>query len=151
MEDILPGEDQEASSSTSSPEPPSSTTTTEEVEEEEEEEGEGPVTEELIVMAAYTLGQCRQSSTSTSEKEALAAEQKAISKRFKFEEPFSALQEIPGEFIYWPHPPHDSTVWRGKVSVVTVTKIDLLIIQIPLHIYCMCIIRCCLQSQSYFI
>uniref|UniRef100_A0A3Q0T6R0 Serine/threonine-protein kinase 17A n=1 Tax=Amphilophus citrinellus TaxID=61819 RepID=A0A3Q0T6R0_AMPCI len=59
-----------------------------------------PLTEELIVMAAYTLGQCRQSSNSTLEKEALAAEQKAISKRFKFEEPFSALQEVPGEFIY---------------------------------------------------
>ncbi|XP_049912040.1 serine/threonine-protein kinase 17A [Epinephelus moara] len=103
VEEILPAEDQEVSSSstsssTSSPEPPSSTTTAEE--EEEDEEGEGPVTEELIVMAAYTLGQCRQSSTSTSEKEALAAEQKAISKRFKFEEPFSALQEVPGEFIY---------------------------------------------------
>ncbi|XP_041817686.1 serine/threonine-protein kinase 17A [Chelmon rostratus] len=102
VDEILPVEDREASSSTSSstssPEPPSSTTTGEE--EEEEEEGEGPVTEELIVMAAYTLGQCRQSSTSTSEKEALAAKQKAISKRFKFEEPFSALQEVPGEFIY---------------------------------------------------
>lgn len=103
MEEILPAEDQEASSSTtssstSSPEPPGSTTTAEE--DDEEEEGEGPVTEELIVMAAYTLGQCRQSSTSTSEKEVLAAEQKAISKRFKFEEPFSALQEVPGEFIY---------------------------------------------------
>ncbi|KAM9337297.1 serine/threonine-protein kinase 17A [Symphorus nematophorus] len=104
VEEIVPAEDQEASScstssSTSSPEPPSSTTTAEE-DEDEEEEGEGPVTEELIVMAAYTLGQCRQSSSSTSEKEALAAEQKAISKRFKFEEPFSALQEVPGEFIY---------------------------------------------------
>ncbi|XP_070784388.1 serine/threonine-protein kinase 17A [Enoplosus armatus] len=108
--EILPAEDQEASSSTNnSPEPPCSAATAEEaaavvvvveaVEDGgEEEEGEGPVTEELIVMAAYTLGQCRQSSTS--EKEALAAEQKAISKRFKFEEPFSALQEVPGEFIY---------------------------------------------------
>ncbi|XP_074477788.1 serine/threonine-protein kinase 17A [Sebastes fasciatus] len=105
VEEILPVEDQEASSSTSSPtsspEPPSSPTTAENVEEEEEgEEGEGPVTEELIVMAAYTLGQCRQSSSSSSDKEVLAAEQKAISKRFKFEEPFSALQEVPGEFIY---------------------------------------------------
>ncbi|XP_051969409.1 serine/threonine-protein kinase 17A [Xyrauchen texanus] len=54
------------------------------------------VTEELIVMAAYTLGQCRQ----TSDKESLTPDQKAISKRFKFEEPFSALQEVPGEFIY---------------------------------------------------
>ncbi|XP_012502435.1 PREDICTED: serine/threonine-protein kinase 17A isoform X2 [Propithecus coquereli] len=49
------------------------------------------VTEELIVVTSYTLGQCRQS-----EKEKM--EQKAISKRFKFEEPL--LQEIPGEFIY---------------------------------------------------
>ncbi|KAF5923712.1 hypothetical protein HPG69_019500 [Diceros bicornis minor] len=52
---------------------------------------ESAVTEELIVVASYTLGQCRQS-----EKEKM--EQKAISKRFKFEEPL--LQEIPGEFIY---------------------------------------------------
>ncbi|XP_066487173.1 serine/threonine-protein kinase 17A [Tiliqua scincoides] len=50
------------------------------------------VTEELIVVASYTLGQCRQS-----EKDKLV-EQKAISKRFKFEEPL--LQDIPGEFIY---------------------------------------------------
>lgn len=94
VEETLPVKDQEASSSTSSPEPPSSTTTA------EEERDDGPVTEELIVMAAYTLGQCRQSSTSNTEKEVLAADQKAISKRFKFEEPFSALQEVPGEFIY---------------------------------------------------
>lgn len=52
---------------------------------------ESVVTEELIVFTSYTLGQCRQS-----EKEKM--EQKAISKRFKFEEPL--LQEIPGEFIY---------------------------------------------------
>ncbi|XP_007535090.1 serine/threonine-protein kinase 17A [Erinaceus europaeus] len=52
---------------------------------------ESAVPEELIVVASYTLGQCRQS-----EKEKM--EQKAISKRFKFEEPL--LQEIPGEFIY---------------------------------------------------
>lgn len=52
---------------------------------------ESGVTEELIVVTSYTLGQCRQS-----EKEKM--EQKAISKRFKFEEPL--LQEIPGEFIY---------------------------------------------------
>ncbi|XP_039318023.2 serine/threonine-protein kinase 17A [Saimiri boliviensis] len=52
---------------------------------------ESIVTEELIVVTSYTLGQCRQS-----EKENM--EQKAISKRFKFEEPL--LQEIPGEFIY---------------------------------------------------
>ncbi|XP_070302882.1 LOW QUALITY PROTEIN: serine/threonine-protein kinase 17A [Salvelinus sp. IW2-2015] len=60
------------------------------------EEEEGPETEELIVMAAYTLGHCRQST----DKEVMAPDQKAISKRFKFEEPFSALQEVPGEFIY---------------------------------------------------
>ncbi|XP_003797599.1 serine/threonine-protein kinase 17A [Otolemur garnettii] len=52
---------------------------------------ESIVTEDLIVVTSYTLGQCRQS-----EKEKM--EQKAISKRFKFEEPL--LQEIPGEFIY---------------------------------------------------
>ncbi|XP_013376737.1 PREDICTED: serine/threonine-protein kinase 17A [Chinchilla lanigera] len=58
----------------------------------EKPESEGSlVTEELIVVTSYTLGQCRQS-----EKEKM--EQKAISKRFKFEEPL--LQEIPGEFIY---------------------------------------------------
>ncbi|XP_006872208.1 PREDICTED: serine/threonine-protein kinase 17A-like [Chrysochloris asiatica] len=49
------------------------------------------LTEEFIVVTSYTLGQCRQS-----EKE--KTEQKAISKRFKFEEPL--LQEIPGELIY---------------------------------------------------
>ncbi|XP_061442211.1 serine/threonine-protein kinase 17A [Rhineura floridana] len=53
---------------------------------------EALVTEELIVVASYTLGQCRQS-----EKDKIV-EQKTISKRFKFEEPL--LQEIPGEFIY---------------------------------------------------
>ncbi|XP_055784779.1 serine/threonine-protein kinase 17A-like [Salvelinus fontinalis] len=61
-----------------------------------EEEKEGPVTEELIVVAAYTLGQCRQST----DKEVINPDQKAISKRFKFEEPFSTLQEVPGDFIY---------------------------------------------------
>lgn len=69
-----------------------------------EEEEEGRVTEELIVMAAYTLGQCRQSS----DKESLTPDQKAISKRFKFEEPFPALQEVPGEFIYW------TTLWPSS-------------------------------------
>nr|XP_055037839.1 serine/threonine-protein kinase 17A-like [Misgurnus anguillicaudatus] len=64
--------------------------------EEAEDDDSSQVTEELIVMAAYTLGQCRQSS----DKEILTPDQKAISKRFKFEEPFSALQEVPGEFIY---------------------------------------------------
>ncbi|XP_072555909.1 serine/threonine-protein kinase 17A isoform X3 [Paramormyrops kingsleyae] len=59
-------------------------------------EGEqGPVSEELIVMAAYTLGQCRQS-----DKESITPEPKAVSKRFKFEEPFGTLQEVPGEFIF---------------------------------------------------
>ncbi|CAI5788072.1 serine/threonine-protein kinase 17A [Podarcis lilfordi] len=53
---------------------------------------ESLVSEELIVVASYTLGQCRQS-----EKDKIV-EQKTISKRFKFEEPL--LQEIPGEFIY---------------------------------------------------
>ncbi|KAL1006336.1 hypothetical protein UPYG_G00071010 [Umbra pygmaea] len=61
-----------------------------------EELQDGPVTEELVVMAAYTLGQCRQST----DKEVMTPDQKAISKRFKFEEPFSALHEVPGEFIY---------------------------------------------------
>lgn len=50
------------------------------------------LTEELITVTSFSLGQCRQS-----EKEKM--EQKAISKWFKFEEPL--LQEIPGEFIYW--------------------------------------------------
>ncbi|XP_004708092.2 serine/threonine-protein kinase 17A [Echinops telfairi] len=58
---------------------------------EKPETEEAILTEELIVVTSYTLGQCRQS-----EKE--QTEQKAISKRFKFEEPL--LQEIPGEFIY---------------------------------------------------
>ncbi|NWR74149.1 ST17A kinase, partial [Centropus unirufus] len=62
------------------------------VDAEKPKEEESIVTEELIVVASYTLGQCRQS-----EKEKVT-EQKAISKRFKFEEPL--LQEIPGEFIY---------------------------------------------------
>ncbi|XP_029955573.1 serine/threonine-protein kinase 17A [Salarias fasciatus] len=88
-------EEEEEASSSSSPESPSSTGTPEQ--EDEEQGGAGSlVTEELIVMATYALGQCR----SSSEKEALAAEQKAVSKRFKFEEPFSSLQEVPGEFIY---------------------------------------------------
>lgn len=107
VEEILPSKDQEASSgsssSSSSPQPPASgPIASQEVEEEEGQRGgEEPCAEELIVVAAYTLGQCRQSSTTnTKETEALAAQQKAISKRFKFEEPFSALQEVPGEFIY---------------------------------------------------
>ncbi|XP_061661094.1 serine/threonine-protein kinase 17A [Syngnathoides biaculeatus] len=79
---------------TSSPESSTASTCTDRA----EEEDEGPVTEDLIVMAAYTLGQCRQSSAA--EKEALVTDKKANSKRFKFEEPFSVLQEVPGEFIY---------------------------------------------------
>ncbi|KAM9308830.1 serine/threonine-protein kinase 17A [Gastrophryne carolinensis] len=50
------------------------------------------VAEELILMASYTMGQCRQTEL---EKQ---TESEAITKRFKFEEPM--LQEIPGEFIY---------------------------------------------------
>ncbi|XP_037312589.2 serine/threonine-protein kinase 17A [Pungitius pungitius] len=110
-EDTPPVEDQEApssdSTSTTSPHLPCGTTVAK-VEEEVEEEG-SPVSEELVVVAAYMLSQCRQSSSSPSsssssslapsEKDALAAEQKAISKRFKFEEPFGALQEVHGEFI----------------------------------------------------
>ncbi|XP_043830102.1 serine/threonine-protein kinase 17A isoform X1 [Dromiciops gliroides] len=55
-------------------------------------EGEKLEAEELIVVASYTLGPCRQA-----EKE--KREPKVISKRFKFEEP-PLLQEMPGEFIY---------------------------------------------------
>lgn len=84
-EEILPLKEPEASSSLSS--------TT-------EEEPEAPVVEELLVMAAYTLGQCRQSSSSTLETEVLDGQKKPNSTCFKFEEPFSKLQEIPGEFIY---------------------------------------------------
>ncbi|XP_049605470.1 serine/threonine-protein kinase 17A [Syngnathus scovelli] len=96
-EDPQETEVQDASStSSSSPESPVTTTTcTNRV---DEEADEGPLTEDLIVMAAYTLGQCRQSSVA--EKDALVPEKKANSKRFKFEEPFSVLQEVPGEFIY---------------------------------------------------
>lgn len=64
--------------------------------EKEEEKQEGRATEELIVMAAYTLGQCRQSTDT----ESLTPEQKAITKRFKFDEPFPALQGAPAELIY---------------------------------------------------
>ncbi|XP_018424562.1 PREDICTED: serine/threonine-protein kinase 17A isoform X1 [Nanorana parkeri] len=58
----------------------------------QEDSEEQTVTEELILMASYTLGQCRQTEI---EKQ---SESKAITKRFKFEEPM--LQEIPGDFIY---------------------------------------------------
>ncbi|KAJ7322706.1 hypothetical protein JRQ81_018993 [Phrynocephalus forsythii] len=53
---------------------------------------ESIITEELIVVASYTLGQCRQSENDK------IVEPKTVSKRFKFEDPL--LQEIPGEFIY---------------------------------------------------
>lgn len=49
------------------------------------------VKEELILMASYTLGQCRQS------KKDKIVTHKTISKLFKFKEPF--LHEIPG--VYW--------------------------------------------------
>ncbi|XP_068438518.1 serine/threonine-protein kinase 17A [Clinocottus analis] len=100
-EESLPLEDQEASSATSSS--TSSTTgssissSTSSSSTSSSSTSSSTAEEELVVVAAYTLGQCRQSSSS--EKEALAAEQEAISKRFKFEEPFGALQEVPGEFI----------------------------------------------------
>ncbi|KAE8597065.1 hypothetical protein XENTR_v10016337 [Xenopus tropicalis] len=56
-------------------------------------EAEGQtVAEELIVMASYTLGQCRQTEL---EKQ---SESKATTKRFKFEEPI--MQEITGDFIF---------------------------------------------------
>ncbi|XP_073669318.1 serine/threonine-protein kinase 17A isoform X1 [Paramisgurnus dabryanus] len=87
-------EEKDGSTSESVSEPASPGTSSHDEEAEDEESSQ--VTEELIVMAAYTLGQCRQSS----DKETLTPDQKAISKRFKFEEPFSALQEVPGEFIY---------------------------------------------------
>lgn len=80
------------------------------------------LTEELIVVTSYTLGQCRQS-----EKEKM--EQKAISKRFKFEEPL--LQEIPGDFIYWAASPSrtwkfllwDHYLWTSG-QMVQVLKVD---------------------------
>lgn len=56
------------------------------------------VEEELVVVAAYTLGQCRQTA-STPEKEAMKSK---VSKRFRLAQShFSGLQELfPGEFIY---------------------------------------------------
>lgn len=87
-------EEKGKNTASSIPEPVNAVVCTQHSDEDVEEESK--LTEELIVMAAYTLGQCRQSS----DKESLTPEQKAISKRFKFEEPFSGLQEVPGEFIY---------------------------------------------------
>ncbi|XP_077364923.1 serine/threonine-protein kinase 17A-like [Festucalex cinctus] len=89
-----PLEIQDASSNLIVPENPATTTCANGV----EAEDDGPVTEDLIVMAAYTLGQCRQ--LSAAEKDALVADKKANSKRFKFEEPFSVLKEVHGELIY---------------------------------------------------
>lgn len=96
-EKIPPVKDPEASGSISSPEPHSSTSADGP---QQQEEPEAPVVEELLVMAAYALGQCRQSSSSALETEVLDGKKAASSKCFKFEEPFSKLQEIPGEFIY---------------------------------------------------
>ncbi|XP_026770257.2 serine/threonine-protein kinase 17A isoform X3 [Pangasianodon hypophthalmus] len=87
-------EEKGKNTASSIPEPVSTAVSTQCSDEDVAEESR--LTEELIVMAAYTLGQCRQSS----DKESLTPEQKAISKRFKFEEPFPGLQEVPGEFIY---------------------------------------------------
>lgn len=87
-------EEKGKNTASSIPEPVSTAVATQCSDEDVEEESR--LTEELIVMAAYTLGQCRQSS----DKESLTPEQKAISKRFKYEEPFPGLQEVPGEFIF---------------------------------------------------
>ncbi|TSK16059.1 Serine/threonine-protein kinase 17A [Bagarius yarrelli] len=87
-------EEEEKTATSSILEPVDATVSTQHGEKDVEEESR--LTEELIVMAAYTLGQCRQSS----DKESLTPEQKAISKRFKFEEPFQGLKEVPGDFIY---------------------------------------------------
>lgn len=93
-QEIDSADEKEKNTASSIPEPVSTAVSTQHSDEDVEEES--IPTEELIVMAAYTLGQCRQSS----DKENLTPEQKAISKRFKFEEPFPGLQEVPGEFIY---------------------------------------------------
>ncbi|KAM6953668.1 serine/threonine-protein kinase 17A [Aplochiton taeniatus] len=107
LQEKLPAADEElAAAPTPSPTPspspsPTPSPTTEPASpgrEGPEKEADGPATEELIVVAAYTLGQCRQSSEKVPE--VMTPDQKAISKRFKFEEPFSTLQEVPGEFIY---------------------------------------------------
>ncbi|XP_074140620.1 serine/threonine-protein kinase 17A [Sminthopsis crassicaudata] len=52
---------------------------------------EKPDAEELVLVASYVLGPCRQSEEKR--------QPKAISKRFRFEEP-PLLQEMAGEFIY---------------------------------------------------
>lgn len=54
-----------------------------------EDEEDGLETGELIVVASYTLGQCRQS-----DKQSLTPDQKTVSKRFKFEAAFGSLREI---------------------------------------------------------
>ncbi|XP_045080833.1 serine/threonine-protein kinase 17A [Coregonus clupeaformis] len=53
-------------------------------------EEEGPVVEELMVVAAYTIGPCR---PAVPNPETLFPDAKAVSKRFTFEEPFSSLQK----------------------------------------------------------
>ncbi|XP_016886872.1 serine/threonine-protein kinase 17A [Cynoglossus semilaevis] len=101
LQPLKPPKDQEVSCSAIVHDPVGNVNAAQQQQQQEEEElkEEQPVTEELIVVAAYTLGQCRQ--TSSSDMEVRATEQKAVSKRFKFEEPFAAvLQEVPGEFIY---------------------------------------------------
>uniref|UniRef100_A0A3B5LKL0 Protein kinase domain-containing protein n=1 Tax=Xiphophorus couchianus TaxID=32473 RepID=A0A3B5LKL0_9TELE len=80
------------SSSTRSAPPASSSSI---AEEEESEEGEAAMTEELIILAAYTLDQGHQSSSSTSKEVMLAADQKAISQRFRFE-----ILQRPGERLH---------------------------------------------------
>ncbi|XP_010892391.1 serine/threonine-protein kinase 17A isoform X2 [Esox lucius] len=52
---------------------------------------EGSVVEELIVVAAYTMKQCR---SPTLDPETLSPDSKVVSKRFRFEEPFSSVQKI---------------------------------------------------------
>uniref|UniRef100_A0A3B5LP26 Protein kinase domain-containing protein n=1 Tax=Xiphophorus couchianus TaxID=32473 RepID=A0A3B5LP26_9TELE len=81
-EEMLPVQDPETPSITSS-----ST--------QESEEGEAAMTEELIILAAYTLDQGHQSSSSTSKEVMLAADQKAISQRFRFE-----ILQRPGERLH---------------------------------------------------
>ncbi|XP_027881697.1 serine/threonine-protein kinase 17A [Xiphophorus couchianus] len=95
-EEMLPVQDPETPSITSSSTrsaPPASSSSI--AEEEESEEGEAAMTEELIILAAYTLDQGHQSSSSTSKEVMLAADQKAISQRFRFE-----ILQRPGERLH---------------------------------------------------
>ncbi|KAL0966124.1 hypothetical protein UPYG_G00291200 [Umbra pygmaea] len=52
---------------------------------------EGSVVEELIVVAAYTMKQCR---SPMPDPESLSPDSKVVSKRFRFEEPFNSLKEL---------------------------------------------------------